>query len=441
MARIKEDRFALGSERQVMSDAKGIVLFSTHNARGGAAKAAMRVHDAFLASGHNSNMIVRFDGVGRKNISAVNLAGFIPRAMFKLRNHTIYRRALAEKPKYVFNKDLGLPLRLSAEQDRLCLEADFFGLLWVNDFISSDYVRFLWQRYRKPIVWYLMDMEPITGGCNYPFDCIGYEQNCGLCPLLQRPSERDASFQIMRKKKKHYEAVKLGFASPSPWVTERVMASALGQGRRAEYVPLPIDETIFKPISKNWAREILGLPRDASILFCGSGDFSDRRKGMDILKRALHQLGRDLRREAPVESEKVLITVAAKEVSLSDWGAIPFPVKPLGFAHDDVALALFYQSADLFVSPSIQDAGPMMVSESLLCGTPVVSFNTGVASAMIEEGVNGRIVEEMEPEPLSKAIAKQILTDADMAVACRAAGLRHAPKEFVRGSLDFVNRL
>ena len=33
--------------------------------------------------------------------------------------------------------------------------------------------------------------------------------------------------------------------------------------------------------------------------------------------------------------------------------------------------------ADIFVSPSIQDTGPMMVLQSLMCGTPVVSFELG----------------------------------------------------------------
>src|SRR5690606_14617272 len=52
-------------------------------------------------------------------------------------------------------------------------------------------------------------------------------------------------------------------------------------------------------------------------------------------------------------------------------------------------LSQLYQSVDVFVNSSIEDSGPMMVSEALACGTPVVGFNTGVVMNMVIDGYNG----------------------------------------------------
>ncbi|MFC1760092.1 glycosyltransferase, partial [Candidatus Neomarinimicrobiota bacterium] len=52
-------------------------------------------------------------------------------------------------------------------------------------------------------------------------------------------------------------------------------------------------------------------------------------------------------------------------------------------------LASAFQAADLFVCPSIEDAGPMMINQSIMCGTPVVSFKMGVALDLIHTGITG----------------------------------------------------
>jgi glycosyltransferase involved in cell wall biosynthesis len=68
---------------------------------------------------------------------------------------------------------------------------------------------------------------------------------------------------------------------------------------------------------------------------------------------------------------------------------LPFPQTHLGYFPEDKQLALAYQSADIFVCPSVEDAGPMMINESVMCGTPVVSFDMGVALDLVHTGETG----------------------------------------------------
>ena len=56
-------------------------------------------------------------------------------------------------------------------------------------------------------------------------------------------------------------------------------------------------------------------------------------------------------------------------------------------------LVELYSVAHLFVIPSLQDNLPNTIIESMLCGTPVVGFNTGGIPEMIEHRVNGYLAE------------------------------------------------
>ena len=48
-----------------------------------------------------------------------------------------------------------------------------------------------------------------------------------------------------------------------------------------------------------------------------------------------------------------------------------------------------YNASNIFLSPSIDDAGPPMVNQSIMCATPVVCFEIGTAIDVIENGVSG----------------------------------------------------
>lgn len=64
----------------------------------------------------------------------------------------------------------------------------------------------------------------------------------------------------------------------------------------------------------------------------------------------------------------------------------PPSTKMLGHVKDTVAL---YQSADVFVSPSISDMYPYTILEAMACGVPVISSNMCGASEVITHGIDG----------------------------------------------------
>ena len=68
----------------------------------------------------------------------------------------------------------------------------------------------------------------------------------------------------------------------------------------------------------------------------------------------------------------------------SDLLDLKLPQKHFGRV-DYTVLNKLYAAADVVVIPSIEDSGPLMTSEVLMTGTPVVAFDTGIASELISK--------------------------------------------------------
>ncbi|MGD9898689.1 MAG: glycosyltransferase family 4 protein [Calditrichaceae bacterium] len=63
------------------------------------------------------------------------------------------------------------------------------------------------------------------------------------------------------------------------------------------------------------------------------------------------------------------------------------------FITDDNLMRDFYNSVDLYITASRSESGPRPVIEAAACGTPVLSTDVGIVPELIEEGVNGFVVD------------------------------------------------
>ena len=66
-------------------------------------------------------------------------------------------------------------------------------------------------------------------------------------------------------------------------------------------------------------------------------------------------------------------------------------------------LNLYFKS-DIFLNLSEADSAPMMITEALLCGIPVISTNTGNASDLIINKNNGYVLAKYDPNDLINKI-------------------------------------
>jgi glycosyltransferase involved in cell wall biosynthesis len=158
-----------------------------------------------------------------------------------------------------------------------------------------------------------------------------------------------------------------------------------------------LDLNLFKPVDKATAHREWGLPiAKRLILFGAMSPTSDHRKGFDFLYKSLKQLNAKWAGKA-----ELVVFGSNKPENSPDFG---LPVHYLGYLQDDVKLSLLYSEVDIMVVPSRQDNLPNTVVESLACGTPVVAFNIGGMSDMIDHKINGYLAKPFDISDLSAGI-------------------------------------
>lgn len=410
-----------------------ILHFSTQDLFGGAAKAAYRLHVALRDQGHDSTMIVCYKQSQDKDVESVT---HVPLSRWQSRlgrviNHVPgLRKTLPTTGYHTFNFDIEKPIDLGSTLNRRG-PVDIICLHWITGFLTVSNIREIYDHFRCPLVLLLMDQEPLTGGCHYSFDCEGYTRQCGNCPQLSPNHPNDHSHIVWLRKYKLLKGLPITLIAANSWAAERIGRSSLFGDHPVSRIPVPIDSKIFRPMEQTVARDILQIPQDKKILFFGAYGLDDVRKGMSYLYEALHQLAAmTIDKNNELHKENIFLLIAGG-ASSSVLKSLPFDGKELGLINEDLVLALAYQAADAFVCPSVEDGGPVMVSESLLCGTPVVAFKSGIAPDLVKNMKNGYIAKYKDSIDLAKGI-HAVLSASDsatMRASCREVAVKeHEPK-------------
>lgn len=381
-----------------------IVHIST-NDFGGAGSAALRYHEAFLALGYDSEIYITeskrssVDGT-TKIISANNnslrlkatLRRFLPPKIFsKIRGFVSARLKFSGGKKYLFfthgeSVGQGLSPKLVTEIQ----QADFLFVHWVAGFASTYDVLEIHKKTGCKVYFITMDMAHLTGGCHYYWSCRGFVSDCSDCPALDFGVRNYAAHQL-RAKAINVAAMNASILCCSERITEEAKASAIPY---SEYVrlPIPINEQFYAPAA---------TPRVGPFkILTNANDVDDPRKGFNYLLEVLIHLDRMLSGDAKI----CILCLKSEFFSSIDFKHIEF--EEFGFRRGDEQLSDLYRSVNVFVNTSTEDAGPMMLAEALMCGTPVVSFDVGMAHELIREGRNGYLVARLD----SKSVAERVFS-------------------------------
>ncbi len=298
--------------------------------------------------------------------------------------------------------------------------ADVIHLHWVS-YGMIDFDRFF-GKCGKRIVWTLHDMNPFTGGCHHADDCTGYRRACENCPQLCDPHQAHTYWSCKQRALTRFPADRLQLVAPSRWLADRAEASTIMQGRSCWVIPNGFDVAHFRNRDRAAARVQLGIPSDRKVILFNALDVNNPRKGMQFLLPGLKRMH---------EQNVLLLSVGGGSGSFPEG----IPVHDAGYITSMEQLALHYSAADLFVLPSMAENLPNTISESLLCGTPVVAFNVGGIPVQVHAG-NGMLVEQHTSAALEAAIHAALgMTWDPLAIAQQAAqryDRRTVAKEYQR---------
>src|SRR5439155_26349337 len=115
----------------------------------------------------------------------------------------------------------------------------------IAQYMTSAEIAKLWSMYRVPIVWTVVDMAPMTGGCHYTHGCTAYEKRCGACPVIRSAREHDMTRYSWENKKRRLGGLPLQLVGATDWVVERVRRSSLFGHARVEKIPYGLDLEVF----------------------------------------------------------------------------------------------------------------------------------------------------------------------------------------------------
>lgn len=370
-----------------------ILIVNTYDIQGGAARAAYRLHRSLIDNGIDSHMLVV-----KKESDDFTVIPFTP-------NNGITKKFLRR-----FQDKFMNPLKKYPNGSKTFFSPAYLGfsnMVETINQVNPDIVHLHWicdemikvediVSIKAPIAWSLHDMWVFTGGCHYDEECKGYKKECGNCKVLGSDKENDLSKQIFYRKQKAYELKKdMTIIGLSRWLCDASKSSSLLKDKKHVNLPNPIDTNVFKPFDKDKARELWSLPKDKKLVLFGAiGATSDPRKGFKELRKAFSQMDKN-------DEMELVVFGGSKPEKASNFG---FGVHYLGHFYDDMSLVTLYNAVDVMVVPSLQENLSNAIMESLACETPVVGFDIGGNSDMIEHKKTGYLAKPFDTGDLKNGI-------------------------------------
>jgi glycosyltransferase involved in cell wall biosynthesis len=367
---------------------------NAYDIKGGAARAAYRIHQAVRRYGIDCHMYVNESISGDWTVKGPS--SYISKTIPNIR-HAL--GALSSRMLRTTNPVLhSMNFLPSSWPDKFNnSDVDLVHLHWINhEMLSVGDI----SRIKKPIVWTLHDMWAFCGAEHYTDDFRwrdGYFKS-------NRPVYEggiDLNRLIWKHKLKKWDRP-INIVTPSNWLAKLAKESVLMKDWPVTVIPNAIDTNIWRPIDKNIARKLLNLPIDIPLLSFGAmGGSADPRKGFDLLLGALKLL-----KEKHVDTELIIFGQLEAE-SPVDLG---FKTHYLGHLYDDITLTLLYSAIDVLLIPSRSDNLPNTGLEAHACGTPLVCFKVGGLEDIVQHKKTGYLAKPFDIEDFANGI-KWVLSD------------------------------
>tara|TARA_B100001248_G_scaffold89409_1_gene65961 strand:+ start:12798 stop:14048 length:1251 start_codon:yes stop_codon:yes gene_type:complete len=357
---------------------------------GGAAKGAYLLHKGLLNINVDSNIVTNAKhDLEEKEILALSKS-FYFRFLFYINYHFVklLERKYINRKKIIFSTGFdGIDLTKLKQFKN----ADIIHLHWINGLISLETIKNI----KKPIVWSVRDLWPMTGGCHYPkiINCNYYQNECGNCKQLASSKLNDLSNKIFKKKLNSYTS-QIQFVGISKWITEQAKKSKLLKKFNIKTIDNNIDTDTFYPIKKSIAKNKLGIVNKSKIILVGAQRLNDPSKGLQLFLDSIRS----------IENINKFFFIFFGILDENKIKKYNLNFKNYGFVRDQNILRLLYSSASVFVAPSIVESFGKTIAESMACGTPVVAFNTSGPKDIIKHKKTGYLAEAYDTKELAKGI-------------------------------------
>lgn len=357
------------------------VLILNSTASGGAANAARRLSKGLK----NKNIEVDFLTID--NFKETTCSYFKKRRIIKEQFKLL--KFKSEASDYFSSHESYYSVNLK----ELLTKYDIIHLHWVNNLLDLRELAHL----NRTIVWTLHDKNLFTGGCHYSFGCDSFSTTCILCPQLPESIFGNLANRIFNLKKKIFDRLSpdnIIFVTPSNWLKEEVEKSALLNKFATKHIFNGIGESDFYIVESD-LRARWQLTNDVKVILFLATDLTSYRKGYGLFKEALMLLDNILK-----ETVYVLLVGSGDTSKFEEYKNVKF----LFAGHlNEKELLCVYNGCDFLILPTLEDNLPNTVIEAHLCGLPVLGFDIGGMSELINSD-NGLLLEDISSTSLLNGI-------------------------------------
>lgn len=293
------------------------------------------------------------------------------------------------------------------------------------------------KEHKVPVVWTLHDCWSFTGQCPHftMVKCSKWKTGCNSCPQYKEyPSSLyDNTKKMWKLKKKWFTGIEnMAIVTPSQWLANLVKESYLKE-YPVKVINNGIDLLVFKPTPYDGLNNILNCTKtDNRYVILGVAFDWGRRKGLDVFIKLSQSLPTDLYR---------IVLIGTNDYIDSQ---LPKDIVSIHRTQDQHQLAEIYTMSDVFVIPTREENYPTVNLEALSCGTPVITFNTGGSSEMLDEET-GIIVDVDDVEAIKRAIEdvceKKKCSNRDYIVKySKKFDMRNKFTEYIKLYSDIIER-
>ena len=365
-----------------------VVHINWSDTEGGAAIAATRLCEAMRASGIDASLLTLKKNGRKVFVKKIHLG--LKSLLSTYYNIELSKRMKEINPTGTFSlMNRGFDFTKASS----VMQADVIFIHWVNNSTLSIKGIERLLKLGKPIIWFMHDMFPITGGCHHSLGCNEYINSCMNCPLINNDRNKSiASKQLKAKIHSWTSYSNLQFIAPSEWLGDCIKQSRIAQSHQVHVIPNLINIKVYHPVKAD-LKPLLGLDSAKKTIMFSAATYSSVYKGSRYMHDFLSMLD-------PLKYEALAIGLVNEDFQKD----LNIRIVSTGYLNDDLSMVVAYNCCDVFVISSVAENYPNVLLEAMACGKPCVGFPVGGISDLIKDKLSGCLTTGLDSKELRDGV-------------------------------------